>query len=246
MTDGRLRWSGEGPALVLIHGWAAGPEVFRSWLPRLESRWRVGTVTLPGHGECADGVLNPAAIARFVAGRLTKPAVWLGWSLGAQVALQAARYHGSAVRAVVALSATPRFCPAHDWSWGVPRARLRAMRRGLDADVAEVVVRFADATLGVQGPLSGHGIEALRSGLECLERNDLRTLLPEIQSPLLWLAGDRDPLVSVEALRAAASLTPGAQSRVLGGAGHAPFLTHAPAIEEAIDTWTEGTGEGHE
>ena len=42
--------TGQGPPLVLLHGWAMHSEMWGPLLPRLARRFRVHAVDLPGHG----------------------------------------------------------------------------------------------------------------------------------------------------------------------------------------------------
>ena len=64
-------------------------------------------------------------------------------------------------------------------------------------------------TYGIsRGPLR-EAIHRLE-GLRLLESTDLRGALPTLGKPSLWIAGQRDRLVSPVAMQAAAALAPGA------------------------------------
>ena len=45
---------GQGPDLVLIHGWALHGGVFAPLVARLSGRFRLHLVDLPGHGHSRD------------------------------------------------------------------------------------------------------------------------------------------------------------------------------------------------
>src|SRR5712671_4767 len=45
--------TGEGPELVLLHGWAMHSGFWGALMPRLAQRFRVHAVDLPGHGYSA-------------------------------------------------------------------------------------------------------------------------------------------------------------------------------------------------
>ncbi|HEY0179955.1 MAG TPA: alpha/beta fold hydrolase, partial [Dokdonella sp.] len=78
---------GDGPDLVLIHGWAMHGGVFAPLVERLAPRFRVHAVDLPGHGRGrGEARLDLADAARRIAGA-TPRALWVGWSLGGLVAL---------------------------------------------------------------------------------------------------------------------------------------------------------------
>ena len=75
---------------------------------------------------------------------------------------------------------------------------------------------------------------ALAQGLDLLRTVDQRPLLPGLEVPSLWIAGRRDRVVDPRAMRAAAEGTPAARFVQVEHGGHAPFLTHADEVAEAI------------
>ena len=101
---------GRGPALALIHGWAMHGGLFAPLVERLSDRFTLHLVDLPGHGHARedDTALEPAALAAALVARVPA-AVWLGWSLGGQVALRAALDHPGQVRGLVMVASSPRF-----------------------------------------------------------------------------------------------------------------------------------------
>ena len=74
----------------------------------------------------------------------------------------------------------------------------------------------------------------LAEGLQALETGDLRESLPALAMPSLWISGRRDRLVNPAAMQAAAALSPDARYLQIEHAGHAPFLTHADAVADAM------------
>ena len=89
---------GSGPIpLVMLHGWAMHGGIFAPLVDTLRDRCTMHLVDLPGHGFSRDcGLsLQPAACARAIA-EATPPAIWLGWSLGGLIALQAASFTAAA------------------------------------------------------------------------------------------------------------------------------------------------------
>jgi pimeloyl-[acyl-carrier protein] methyl ester esterase len=74
----------------------------------------------------------------------------------------------------------------------------------------------------------------LAEGLQVLEESDLRDALPTLRMPSLWIAGRRDRLVNPQAMRTAAAIAPEASFVQVEHAGHAPFLTHAGDVADAL------------
>jgi len=50
MSGLHVESTGEGPPLVLLHGWAMHGGLFAPLVPALARRYRVSVVDLPGHG----------------------------------------------------------------------------------------------------------------------------------------------------------------------------------------------------
>ena len=241
--------AGEGPPLVLLHGWAMHGGVFAPLVARLRAAHTLHVVDLPGHGGSrgSDVPLALDACAAAVA-EAVPVAPWLGWSLGGLVALHAAHARPDRVPALVMACASPRFvrdeAGAGDWRFGVSADIFRDFAAGLRSDYRGTLDRFValeafgsdharDEIRELRAEVLARGEpdpSVLADGLDLLERSDLRPLLPALAVPSLWLAGRRDRLVDPRAMQAAAALAPRATACVVEHAGHAPFLTHADTV----------------
>jgi len=238
---------GNGPDLVMIHGWAMHAGIFAPLTRLLGAQFRLHLVDLPGHGLSTDGnACDPLDCAATIARRVPR-AIWLGWSLGGIVALHAALAHPDRVRGIVEIAASPRFIVGADWPHGVARETFAQFGSGLLRDYRGTIERFlalealgSDDAQAELRELREHVFErgepsvaALQDGLRVLDQNDLRSRLPELSMPSLWLAGRRDRLVPLNAMRWAAEQSP--QSRFVEfSSGHAPFIGHAAEVAEEI------------
>ena len=241
---------GQGPALVLLHGWAMHSGIFAPLVERLAAHFTLHLVDVPGHGRSAGAGLpltleNAAAQVSAV---VPERALWLGWSLGGLVALQAAATRPALVRGLVMLAASPRFVRGEDWAAGMDAAVFRNFASELGRDYRGTLDRFL--MLEAQGSdrvreelrllraeVFAHGEPSagvLCDGLALLEDTDLRAKLPSLAMPSLWLAGRRDRLVAPAAMRAAADAAPGGRFVQVESGGHAPFLTHADEVTDAL------------
>ena len=241
---------GTGPDVVLLHGWAMHGGVFAPLVDRLQAWYRLHVVDLPGHGgsRASDIPLTLSDSAEAIARIVPRDALWCGWSLGGLVALHAAT-HALPMRGLAMLCATPCFVRKDDWRWGMSPEIFRDFARGLREDWRGTLDRF----LALEAFGSDHAKEELRSlrnavlsrgepaasvladGLELLETSDLRDALPRLALPSAWIAGRRDRLVDPRAMSEAASLTSNARFDIIDHAGHAPFLTHADAVIDALE-----------
>ena len=160
--------------------------------------------------------------------------------LGGLLALQAALSMPDRVARLVLVAATPRFVQGPDWAPAMARATLEQFGAALVRDPETTLDRF----LGLQVRGSDQArttlrrlraglrerpaprAEALEQGLALLLHADLRSRLPDLQVPSLWLQGERDTLVPAALADVLAPRLPAAEFALMAGAGHAPFLSH--------------------
>jgi pimeloyl-[acyl-carrier protein] methyl ester esterase len=242
---------GSGPDLVLVHGWAMHAGIFAPLTRLLTPHFRVHLVDLPGHGANigSEVACSPAACANALVAQLPR-ALWVGWSLGGIVALQAALAHANKVRGIVEIAASPRFVLAPDWPLGVAADVFAQFGAGLHRDYRGTIERFlalealgSDHLQAELRELKAHvfergepSLEALEQGLRALQTTDLRASLTQLAVPSLWIAGRRDRLVPAAAMRWAAQQSP--QGRFMEfSSGHAPFIGHAAEVADAIITF---------
>lgn len=244
---------GSGPSVVLLHGWALHGGVFAPLVQRLSDRYTLHLVDLPGHGHSRDSQVAltlDAAVDAILA--QTPPAAWLGWSLGGLFALHAAA-RSPQVRGLAMVAATPRFVRGDGWQHAVLPSVFAQFGSDLRGDYAGTLERFlALDTMGseharselrtLKQDLYARGEPApaaLQAGLQLLERSDLRTALPMLPVPSLWLGGRRDLLVPAKAMQAAAAMSPHATFVEIAGGGHAPFLGQADLVATEVDRFLQ-------
>ena len=255
---------GEGPPLVLIHGWAMHGGVFAPLVERLRTRHTLHLVDLPGHGLSRDDAtpLDFDAVFDALSARLPV-APWLGWSLGGMFALHAAARDPARVPALVMLCASPRFVRGDGWRFGVSAEIFRDFARGLADDYRATLDRFValeafgsdhakDELRALRSELFARGEPAARvlvDGLHLLETVDQRPLLDTLRVPSLWIAGRRDRLVDPRAMRDAAAAIEAAGHATarfvqVEHAGHAPFLTHVDEVDAALRAFLDADATG--
>ena len=248
---------GSGPELVLLHGWGMHSAVWLGFAERLAERYRVYLLDLPGHGNSP--YREERTLAEWAWSCLEvapERAAWLGWSLGAQIALQAALEQPHRIGAVLGVCGTPRFVQSHDWPHAMTLETLQQFISASQQDHHKTLERFM--SLQVRGgddsletlrllrerlrikpePLS----EALDAGLELLKGVDLRGDLPQLGCPSAWVFGERDTLVPAQTALSLAEWQSETQTRVIPGTAHAPFLSHPGVTLETISSLLESFG----
>lgn len=242
---------GSGSNLVLLHGWGMNAAVWEG-LPRgITAGRRLCRIELPGHGASPFELRHDSREAWADACLEAAPAraVWLGWSLGGLLALDAALRAPERISALILLTATPRFVRGPDWPAAMAGSTLAQFHDALLADPAGTLDRFL--ALQVRGSDAARNClrtlrreiaqrpppspEALEIGLDLLRDGDLRERMEQLSCQSLWLFGERDTLVPAATGASVERLLPAAMQRVIPGAAHAPFLSHPQETGAAIE-----------
>ncbi|MDD5033588.1 MAG: pimeloyl-ACP methyl ester esterase BioH [Methylococcaceae bacterium] len=232
---------GTGPDVVLVHGWGMHSGVWRDFATRFAGSFRVNLLDLPGHGRSgmvSDYTLEGIGLALLEVAPLR--AHWLGWSLGAELALHIASRHPERVASLSMLAGNACFVRAEDWPCALEADRLARFAEDMIGDYRASLMKFLGLqTWGLENArevlkqLRERASEcaapeqaALRAGLDILRSADLRAELTGLRPPLLLLLGARDRLTPPAAGLAMRELAGGGELHVLENAAHTPFLTH--------------------
>lgn len=238
--------------IVLLHGWASHPQVFRGLARVLEKTARVHLLPLPGYAAaatCAPYTL--ACMADAIAALAPKQCSVIGWSLGAQVALTWAQRAPQQVRRLALIAATPCFTQRNDWPHGTAASVMRQFTAQIQRDCPSVLRRFlALQSLGDAHAVSvAHKLRSalftnplptqavLEAGLDILRSADLRDVLASIAQPALILHGAHDAVTPYAAGEALSRALPNARLHTVANAGHAPFLTDLNAVATLLQAF---------
>ncbi|MNG97665.1 Pimeloyl-[acyl-carrier protein] methyl ester esterase [compost metagenome] len=233
---------GQGPDLVLLHGWGMNGAVWHGIAQQLADHYRVHLVDLPGFG---NSPLNDGSdyslpwLAEQVAGVLPERCHLLGWSLGGLVASQLALTHPERVQSLITVASSPCFMARDEWPGIAPKV-LAGFNQMLAGDFKQTIERF----LAIQAMGSEHArddirqlrhwlaerpapqLAALEAGLGLLADVDLRDELTTLSLPWLRIYGRLDSLVPKAAIPLLDERYPHSRSLVLDKASHAPFISH--------------------
>jgi 3-oxoadipate enol-lactonase len=246
---------GDGPPLLLVHGFGGSAWNFAELAPLL-SRRRLIIPDLPGHG--GSSALPAASLAGFadvVASLLEEPVDVLGHSMGGVVALRLAERHPALVRSVVlaaaaGISSSTRLAEITIALAGIVQpgrlAGRRADRVARSARLRRLVFGgFEVANPDLLSERAVHGFllgptmhtDALGAGL-ALAADDPRVDLERVRCPVLVLWGGRDRQVPLEdgfeyARRLRAPL------RVIADCGHLLIGERPDACARAVLQFTE-------
>ncbi len=239
--------AGNGPAVVLSHGYSATAGMWRPQVPVLSERYRVITWDMRGHGEsdspddpalyseahsCADiaAILGELGIAKAVIG---------GLSLGGYTSLAFNVRYPAMVQALMLFDTGPgyRNPKARDgWNETAERRAVNFETKGLDALGGSAEVR-------VSTHRSAQGLANAARGM--LAQFDSRIIesLETISVPTLVLVGDRDePFLG--ATDYMANKIPNATKAVVADAGHASNLDQPETFNRVVLEFLDGLALG--
>lgn len=236
---------GDGPDLVLLHGWGMHGGIWGELASALAERFRVHCVDLPGHGAstaCAPYTFE--GIVEVLAHALPPRLIVCGWSLGGQIALSWAQRVPQQVERLVLIATTPCFVRRADWECGIEARVLEGFAQDVTRDCSTALGRFIALlargddharaiTRQLRERLSAAPMprpEALEAALQLLRATDLRAQVGTIAQPALIVHGDRDTVTPLAAAAWLAGTLPAAKIVELTGAAHAPFVSHPRPI----------------
>lgn len=242
-----LKWhvqiAGAGPALLLLHGTGAATHSWRDVLPALAKHFTVVAPDLPGHGFTSGRPRGGLAL-RGMAGALSEllgmldvePAVIVGHSAGAAIALQLASTRGGEVAVVglnpalmpfpgLAAKLFPSLARMLFINPFVPRmlagiARIpgetgRFLRRATGSMIDARGIAAYDVLMGNSRHCGG-AMEMMASwDLEGLSRD-----LSQFDHPVLLIHSSADAAIPLQSVQEAASRLPDCRLQVLPGLGH--------------------------
>ena len=219
---------GDGPAVLLSHGYSATGAMWDAQRHALSDRYRIISWDMRGHGS-TDSPDDPAlysteltvADMRGLLEQLgIEQAVIGGLSLGGYMSLAFYRQHSDVVRALIVCDSGPGYRNAEARQTWNRRAHDRALdARGLEALAGRS--REMRESMGRHRSASGLALAA-RGMLAQLDSNVIDSL-PAIRVPTLIVVGDRDePFVAP--CRYMAAKIPGARLEVIAGGGHSSNL----------------------
>jgi pimeloyl-ACP methyl ester carboxylesterase len=247
--------AGSGPTIILIHGNSASS---RAFAPQLDSplgaKYRILVPDLPGHGE-SDDATDPAgtynlpgyaAVLHEVVARLdAADAIFVGWSLGGHIALEAApdlaQARGFAIFGTPPIS----FPPAMDQAFLPTPAMAYTFQSELDEDqarayvaaafrpgVPDLPVEMVTDVLRTDGRARGQLAASIRPG----GFRDEVAVAANLKQPLAVLHGAEEQLVNGAYFETLTMPTLWrGRVQVIDDAGHLPQWEQADTFNALLD-----------
>lgn len=239
-----VEMAGEGPPLLLLHGFGASTYAWRKVMPGLATSFRVIAIDLNGfgytqrprdrarytreaQGELALSVMDALGIDR---------AHFMGHSYGGGITLWIAWKHPERVRSMVLVDSS---APEYSYNRRSRLASLRpvtafflrgfvlrpdSVRKALLRSIHDDSLVTSELVQAYWERIRVQGVSDAYYGLTAPVKGQIdRVVLEEIDVPALIVWGRQDTLISVEAGRQAALRMPRAEFAVLEETGHIPM-----------------------
>lgn len=249
-------YASTGPAgdaaqdLVLLHGWGMHSVVWDPIVPALLEHYQVTVIDLPGMGRSPlpGGDYNLDYVMQHVLAVAPARAVWMGWSLGGEIATAIAARHPERVSALLLVASNPSFAQRDGWLCAMASQQLQQFRDFYEEDPEGTLIRFLSLQCRgsrrmkedirfLQEIMYLQGLpapQALRAGLRLLAELDVRADFQRLNQPVQVVLGANDVLVPATLAPALLDMISGRQRicqiSVLAESGHVPFLSEPEAF----------------
>lgn len=237
--------------LVLLHGWGCNRDIWRPALSVLRPWANITLLDIPGVApDGSDELPLLDAVLESILSVVPDSAVYVGWSLGGQLAMEIAGRWPERVVAVTTLCSSPCFGATHQWP-GMAAAQLTSFQSAAAASPVQALRRFDSLQVrGCENPRAiVRTLQALRNaeagrgmgaGLAWLLELDQRHLWSGLDVPQLHILGQQDRLLCpgiAQALRDLTAEATHAEVIVLVGVGHPAPLQAGPEIAQQCEAF---------
>lgn len=232
--------SGDGPPMVLIHGVGLRSEAWGRQIDGLSSDHKIFAVDMPGHGASPmpDKAMALRDYVDAIAATLEAPAVVVGHSMGAMIALDMACRYPQLVRGVAALNAVyrrdvtaqaavlSRAASLDGQSMADPSATLERWF-GAEASSAREACRGWLCSADPKGYQMAYRVFAEHNGPS-------EAQLARLSCPALFVTGSEEPNSTPAMSQAMAAAVPQGQVQVIDCAAHMMPMTHSDEVTTAL------------
>jgi pimeloyl-ACP methyl ester carboxylesterase len=239
--SGKISFSdeGNGPVIVLLHGYLESSEVWNGFAEKLSSEFRVISIDLPGHG--LSDVYNETHTMEFMATAVKEvlanlhiaKACLVGHSLGGYVTLAFLELFPDNLSG---------YCLFHSHPFSDTSAALEKRQREIEIVKTgkknlmypeNVIKMFASSNLekyseavqrskDIASLIPGEGIIAVLNGM--MVRPSRLSVMEEGRFPCLWILGRMDNYIPCDVIQTKVNLPSNASVVVLGNSGHLGFI----------------------
>jgi len=242
--------AGNGPVLLLVHGFPLDHSMWEHQLGALSARFRVIAPDLGGFGASLDAGgestmerFADALAAHLDALAVDEPIAFGGLSMGGYVAWEFCRRHAERLGKLI-LCDTRAAADSDDVARGRLDAAEHVLAEGSTGFVEAMIGKlFAEQTVRqrpdavdrIRRVMLGTAAETVAAGLRGMaRRTDMTAALGQVAIPTLILCGREDVISPPDEMRSIAAAMPNARFAEVPGAGHMAPLENPRFVNQAI------------
>ncbi len=232
------RDEGEGPILILLHGWGSNVDLFDGIFKFASKKYHVVGMDMPGFGK-SDEPTEAWAVSDFVDFVLDfikelypeeKEIMFLGHSMGGRVIIKLVATKPqdergfSIPRVILTDSAGIKPVPSASQSGRTKRYKFyknllikTGIAKVFPGTIEALQKKFGSADYAAASPI-------MRQSLVKVVNEDLAPYMPKVSMPALLIWGDQDTATPLSDGKKMEELMPEAGLAVIPGAGHYAFL----------------------
>lgn len=249
MTSIYFETQGEGPDLVLFHGWGFNSEIWQDILPTLQKQFRVTILDLPGFGRSLWNInhYQLSTVCEALLSILPNHAIYLGWSLGGLIATYLAINYPEKVDLLINVCMSPCFLEKKNWP-GISADVLNKFIKLAEINPKRLLIEFAKMQLkSDEGNDNNQNLlteiifrfdipenRILINSLMCLYETDLRDEIKTIEIPQYYFFGKHDLIVPINVAENLLDHVHSERIKIIDS-GHLPFLNPYYSIINLLD-----------
>ena len=222
--------------LVLIPGLAADARMWQAQLAAL-ARWNPAVSDVHMHHE------SIPAMAQALLAQHEGPLLLCGASMGAMIAMEAARQAPERIGALALLGTNAQ--PESDDMRALRKAAIELFAQDRVAEVIapNVALAFHPDNAAALAPaylefvLKAGAAQLIRQNRAVIARPDARPHLRDVRCPTLVMCGDTDRLTPPECSREIAGLVPGAELVIVPRCGHMLTMERPEIVNATLEQW---------
>ena len=228
--------AGKGPAILLVHGFPLDSSMWHGQIGQLAESSTVIAADLAGFGgsELREATVSMDSLADRLARMLpgigvVEPVVFCGHSMGGYVGWSFLRRHREKLRGLV-LCHTRSAADSEVVARGRRQTALQVLESGAKKLVDDMLGKLLSRKTGIENPhvmeqlqaiMNSARLESVAAALLAMAgRVDSTQLLPQIDFPVLVVAGDHDQITPVDEMREMAEKIPGSTFETVAGTAH--------------------------
>jgi pimeloyl-ACP methyl ester carboxylesterase len=241
---------GSGQAVVLLHGFPFNKDIWNGFAKQLSSSFYVYTLDLPGfggsplpHSTITLDQVGESINDWVIATKLDNP-VLIGHSLGGYVALAAVKKRPDLFSALGLFHSTA-FADSEEKKQSRTKVLEFIERNGVEAFTSNFigplfVTHDHPAISRVRSVAMQSKTEAVKAYTRAMrDRSERTDVLRTFDKPILFLAGEQDPGISVDSIRNQAAISAKSEVNLLPETAHMGMFEKEKECLEIIRTFVE-------